>query len=314
MKSWILSGVLAGAILGATGQMAARAETLVSGDFSSDPKGGSRFVFNGDGTLTAQVNTELATEKLLFGLGSGRTLTELDTFKVTARLKITNLVADPNGFAQISLGLVNSGTTGNDRSGGASGGSSMGDAFDVVTFDYFANVTPFGGPALQNSIITSNTGSDSVFSNIVASFGTEIGLDNTGESPLPTEEFLTVQYVYDAATRTTTLKVLNEGGAALAINMVGKSNLVGGLDGDVTTIQTVLPGGRGFTVDAFAIPLWTDSWGAFDFNLGTFSPQSLAADVIFDSFAVESIPEPATVSVLGLAVVALIARRRSQQR
>jgi hypothetical protein len=297
----------------------ARAETLASSDFSSDPGGGPRFVHNGDGTLTAKIDTALPTALLIYSFAPGKTLTQNDSFVVTAKLKIENLFADPNGYAQFSFGLMNSVTTGTDRSGGI-GGTSEGDALDVFSFDYFPNITFFGGPSALNSIITSSNPptQTTVFANTVATFSPETEMDNAGETPLPTGQFLTVTYTFTGATGETVLKILDAGGTPIEINKIGDGNLPGGFDGDPTTIQTFLPSGRVFTTDSFALMNWTDSWGAYDFGSGTFNPTSVSADVTYDSFSVETlpaaVPEPASISLLGLSIVSLIARKRHQQR
>ena len=44
-------------------------------------------------------------------------------------------------------------TTGIDRVTGANGG-----AYDLVSFDYFPNITDFSGPSLGPTVINSNTG------------------------------------------------------------------------------------------------------------------------------------------------------------
>jgi hypothetical protein len=60
--------------------------------------------------------------------------------------------ADPEGFFQISWGLWNSATTGLERTGTSA--DFAGDAFELLEFDYFPNVSPaFGGPFVSPTVL-----------------------------------------------------------------------------------------------------------------------------------------------------------------
>ena len=283
---------------------AARADTLASSNFATDPTNGDpRFTYSAtDQSLTAHYDTALPTDKLLFPLA--HSLTAEDSFTLSAALTIhsANFFADPNGFAQISFGLVNSSTTGNDRSGGVPDGTTFGsdgNAYDSVTVDYFPNISPFfDSPTLSPTVITSQTGTETegAFSDLNSVFGAESELDGPGESPLPLDTPLTATLTYDASSRLFTLQLASASGPLLI-------DAGGDEDGDSSTIQMTLPAGVDFNVDSFAIPLWTDSY-AFD-------GPSVVADVTYSSFSVTTAaPEPASLGFVSLAGMLLLQRRR----
>ena len=89
----------------------------------------------------------------------------------------------------------------------------------------------------------------------------------------------------------------------LDINSAGGGG-PGGPDGDITTVQTTLRAASTFTVDAFAITLWEDT---FIINP---SVPSVLATVTFDEFSVHQIPEPAGIGVLAIVGAAAWHRRR----
>jgi len=243
--------------------LSARAQggTLLHEQFADDPiAAGRASVTSGDAArfsrtpnaLTASYDTSLPTAKLAWPLGATLSSTRSFGLRVRATLLSEGFSADPNRFAQIAFGLVNSATTGDDRAGGHGG-----DAFDAVTVDYFPNVSPvFGGPSLGPTVIASDTGA-SYFSSIQFPFNQEGGLDD--ESPLPLDAPLEYQLDYDADASLLTLRVLADG-AALPINVNQPFFDPGGFDGDATTIQLPLDAGTLFSVDQFAILLWQDTF------------------------------------------------------
>jgi hypothetical protein len=283
---------------------ATRADMLASSSFDSNPAPPDpRLTLNADGTLTADYNTLLDTDKILFPLS--HPLTAADTFTINTRFKIlsNNFYADPYGSAQISFGLVNSITTGTDRSTAptAGGGFTPGDTYDMVAFDYFPNISPFyASPSLSPTIFSSRTGTEPAVPNdLYTLFGTESALNDPGESPLPLDTYMNAALSYDAATRRATLSLATDG-SPLFINSGG------GLDGDTGTIQLALPTGVNFSVDSYALLLWKDSWAGPE--------PSVRADVVFDSFSVTTAPEPASAMLLGAAVAGLLTRRPSRRR
>lgn len=286
---------------------AVSAQSLLSDDFVDNPIGSrstvvgdaSRFTYDATGDrVVAAYDTGLSTTTLQFALG--QTLDQDDSFRFEADFEIfsAGLFADPGGFAQLAFGLINQSTTGGNRSGGGSGG----DAFDLVTFDYFPNVSPsFGGPTLAPTIIESDN-SSGFFGQINGIFGAESSLDDEG--PLPLDTALTASVTYLAG-QSLTLE-LRQGSTPVDINSLGGANVVGGADGLINTIQLDLSGQTdlAFSVDTFAITLFNDSF-AFPAD-----SSSVIADVAFDRVSVEVVPEPTSLSLLAIASGVLMRRRR----
>jgi hypothetical protein len=265
----------------------ARAQTGFVETFADDPVAAGRFhVHDGDAArfayvtdnhmLVAHYNTLQPTTRLVRALC--RPLTELDTFAYTVAFRINSagFLADPRRNAQIAFGLMNSATTGVDRVYGANGQG----AFDLVSFDYYPNVTSFGGPSAGPTLINKNTGGNFSLA-INFEFGPETQLNDLGEGPLPKDTWLTADVRYDGPARRATLRVL-QGTTALPINMKGKGAKVGGTDNDTTTIVSTLTG-AGFTVDSFGLLLWQDTSATFatviaDVDFQSIIMTSLAAD------------------------------------
>jgi hypothetical protein len=286
---------------GIPGAATCRADVLISPTLNGNPApGDSRITLNPDGTLTAHYNSLLDTDKVLFPLG--QTLTAADSFKVVTRFKIlsTNFFADPNGLSQISFGLCNSITTGTDRS---SSMTTNGDTFDLVSFDYFPNISSdplFASPTLAPTVFSSRIGTEGAMSDIQWLWGPESALNGAGESPLPLDTWLSAGLAYDAAARRVTMALATDAGPMMI-------NAGGGLDGDTSTIQMTLPQGVNFNLDSYALLLWKDSW-----IFG--SDPSVRADVVFDFPSAATVPEPATAALLGLAALGVLMRRPSRRR
>lgn len=204
---------------------------------------------------------------------SGHTLDPCDdfAFDVTFTVRSAGFFADPDQFAQIGWGLINTETTGEDRAGGSAGPY----AYDVTTFDYFPNVSPlYGGPTMGPAIIRSPGGS--FFGSIAFTFGDETDIDTTaGEASIVLDQQCTARVAYDAATRSAALTI-RQGQQYLDINITGAGGY-GGFDGDPTTIQTALGPDDVFEVDAFALTAWEDTFNPFG--------ASVIADVDIDEIA-----------------------------
>jgi len=295
--------------------------SILREDFAGDPVAldraqvtagdANRFTFDSvGGTLTAAYDTALSTAKLAWPLPV--TLDQGVGFRVDVDFTLLNVSAIDNGFAQIAFGFVNSVTTGNDRVGG-----STGDGFDVVTVDYFPNISPmFGGPTLSPTVVETDDGvsgflpsfddpttpeDESTPGSIVFPFGDETDLTNEGSLPLGTPIHATL--TYDEAIRLLTLRV-----DGVDINSVGAGDLgsggSGGQDGDITTIENFLPDEAQFSVDSFAITLWEDTFGVSGVS-------TVQADVRFDSFEVfVKVPEPASAMILLITAGFVAGRRR----
>lgn len=271
-----------------------------------------RFTFdNVNGGLTAAYDSILPTTQMVFPLGG--TLTQDDGFNYSATFTIhsAGLSLDSAAGAQIAFGLMNSTTTGTNRDGGADFIS--GSAFDVMTVDYFPNVTSFGGPTLSPTVIESDynsMGGLDFYSKLHFTFGSETLLDDAGESSLPLDVPLTATVAYDPATGRVTLSV-SQGVNPLTINALGSGG-AGGFDTDILTIQTVLAPGSVFSFDSFGLMLWQDSFdelGPENFG-GTIGVSTLVADVTFDSFTVTQVPEPASAALLAVGLAGVLIRRR----
>ncbi|HVP09989.1 MAG TPA: hypothetical protein VMV94_02255 [Phycisphaerae bacterium] len=186
-----------------------------------------------------------------------RSLSRRDDFEfsVTFRVRSEDFLADPEGYAQIAWGLLNSQTTGIDRSYGLVGPY----AFDCVTFDYFPNVNAvFGGPSIGSAVLYSNNGTDlyPAISFAMEPEG-EIGPD---DESIALDTIYTARVVFDAMTQLATV-TLRDGDRFLLMN-ADTSTIPGGLDGDPTTIQTEMlsTAERDFRVDSFALTAWNDYW------------------------------------------------------
>jgi hypothetical protein len=239
------------------------------------PETAGRFVHEAPGAMKAHYDTRLATARLVRPLG--RTLTAADAFTCRATLTIQSqgFFADTTHIAQIAFGLMNTQTTGIDRVYGSQGG-----AYDLVSFDYYPNLTSFGGPSLGPTIINSYSSSKSFPASINFTFGPETASDPAylqipQDVLIGRDEVLTVELRYEPATRRLMLRVFRDG-PALNINNVGKNYVLGGSDGDPTTIITQLTG-VGFSVDAFGILLWRDY---------SSSTSSVIADVVYNQVEV----------------------------
>ncbi|MBI5763320.1 MAG: hypothetical protein HZA51_07340 [Planctomycetes bacterium] len=232
----------------------------------------SRFTYDGMGqVLTVHYDTQLPTAlcwRPIDAGGAGICRTRDFQFSVTFRIRSAGFVADPDQFAQIGWGLVNSVSTGGNRAGNDPPGAPY--AFNVATFDYFPNVSPtFGGPTIAGTAIHTDV-EQSFFAAFEFPFGAESRIDTAfgDEAPaLDTIYAATVRYSAITQTLTTTI---NQAGIPLLINADGSGG-PGGPDGDPATIQTFFFADDPLCMDRFALTAWQDS-----FNLaGT----SVRADV-----------------------------------
>ena len=278
----------------AVGVSTSLAETILDERFIDDPIAAGRATVDGDAdrfasrpsSLLARYDTALPTASLSWPLG--RTFSHNTDFSYSFdfTLRGDTLAALPDAFAQLSFGLTNSTTTGDDRVGG------NGTAFDLVTVDYFPNVSPvFGGPSLGPSVVETNRGGG-FFDHLQFPFGAESQLDDEGESSLPTDMRLTAHVTYAAANKLLTLQMLGPDGL-LPINQIGgRFGEEGGEDGDVTTIELFMPPTVRFSVDSAAILLWQD----------TFAPpgvSTVVADLDFHAIRVfDEIVAPTSTTLL----------------
>lgn len=280
-------------------------------DFSTDPITGgrfsvptgdsNRFVYSG-GTLSAQYDTTLPTAKYLHPLGQSFTQSDSFTMIFDMKIKSAGFFADPDEFAQIAVGAVNSATTGVDRPGGVNG-----DAYDIVTADYFPNISSFFDSQTLSPTVITTSNNPNYFSHVNFTFGSETAIQSEFPSRLPFDQVMRFMLDYNAVGKVLTLTV-STNGTPLAINTTG--SIGGSFDSNPTTIQTFLGGSAVFNIDSVGLLLWRDTF-AGQFGSGT----SVVANVEFSRIEFSS-PIPEMKSALGILLgglgMFLIWRNRSQ--
>ena len=241
----------------------------ITGDDAANSS--SRFTYNAaNQTLTAHYNTTDPSIKLALPLGQHLLPTDSFQFSATFSISSTNASIPTDFGGQIaSFGLFNSQTTGNLR---ASTDAADGNAYDLLTFDYFPETSDdFGGNSADLTAISSPS-ADPVFDD---HFSTSF----FNSTSLPANQFVTVTGGYDASTNNVFF-ALN--GATLAT-------------GTLTTP---------FDFDSLGLTLWNDPFiGQGD--------DPVIADVTFSNIAlnVTAAPEPVSLAILTLGAPMLIKRR-----
>lgn len=287
-------------------------DVLLSQSFGSTPVGviqgetpaaaTGRFDFGPSG-VTAHYNSSQGNARLVLPLSSA--LNQNQSFQMTATyvIKGTPFYADPNGFSQLSFGLINQSTTGFDRT--AFTASPADDSYDSLSVEYFPNITSFfETPSFAVTALGTNH-SNNLFGSYAFPPALEAGLSAEGD--VPKDVTLTAQVNYDAAAHVFTLK-LSDAGGPRTINTDG--SVGGGYDTDKTTIQT-FSGALDFNVDAMALLLWNDPYGSF-FPDGNTDPNkaTAVADITFNSVEVVATPEPGTLALASVAGLMLLRRKR----
>jgi hypothetical protein len=216
---------------------------------------GTRPHFPGDrrGSLRVLYDTTLDTGRIGVPLGSVLSFDDDVRFGAVMTIHSAGFAADPNGFSQIAFGLWNSHTTGLGRTLFPS------DAFDLVEFDWFANVTSFGGPFLSPSIFGGNLDGNA-FDNFTFT---------SAETPLPFDVPLLCEGVYDAATRRLTVTVSRRLRGVQFEPIPGAQVTV-----DLSTLHP------GYLVDTLGIAAYGEGWA------------SLHAEVDYDLLWVGPRPAP----------------------
>ena len=215
--------------------------------------------FSGDrrGSLRVLYDTNLPTGRLGAPIGAMLSLDEDFRFGAVLTIRSAGFFADPNGFSQIAFGLWNAHTTGLGRTLFPS------DTFDLVEFDWFANVTSFGGPFLSPSIFGGSVGSNA-FDNFAF---------QSAELALPFDVPLLCEGSYEAATRTLTITVSRHAGGPRFAPLPGAVTTV-----DLSTLDP------GFLVDTFGVAAYGEGW------------PSLHAEVDFDLLWAGTAPPPLSVA------------------
>ena len=203
--------------------------------------------FTGDpaGSLEVGYDTLEPATRLTAPLGMA--VTETDTFSFGAVLTIRSVgfYADPNGFAQIAFGLINSTTTGLDRTGDVLDFDN--DTFDMLEFNYFPNASPFfGGPFVSPATLGTQVGT-SAFNNVAFS---------SLELTLPLDTPLRVEFTYDGGISilTGTIDSIAPDGTLMPLAATVPLDIFNPSGAFAVPIQ------GGFTVDAIAISAYFDGF------------------------------------------------------
>ena len=150
-----------------------------------------RFAGDGRGSLRVLYDTSRPQARISTPLGDVVSFDEDFEFGAILTIRSQDFFADPNGFSQIAFGLWNSSTTGFGRTLFPS------DSFDLLEFDYFPNLTSFGGPFITPSVFGGEVGGNAFSNFTFLSAGTALPLD------VP----LLCQFVHTGATRRLTLRI-----------------------------------------------------------------------------------------------------------
>jgi hypothetical protein len=186
----------------------------------------------------------------------GADYTDQDDFVFGAvfTIRAQGFEADPFGFHPITFSLLNSTTTGFNRTGSLVDFRS--DAFDTIDVAWFPQVSPFfGGPFLSPTVFGSAV-SDDAFANFA--FGSAPFGFLPGATYLVTAEHL-------AGARKLIVTAFGLGPGGLPVPLAG-----GRVEADLSILQ-------GFDVDTLAITAYEDG-----FNVFTQSGRSVRADVDYD--------------------------------
>jgi len=231
------------------------------------------------GTLIVNYNSQSPSSRLMTLLGA--TVTGTDSFRLGATCTILsdNYVPQPDKMSSIiSFALVNSATTGTNRSGSM---TTAADVFDNVEMTYFPNISiDYGGPYLSPTVFGSDDGTHNVWANF-APFSAQ-------EVDLPLDTPLSFALDYNAHSRTITWSVREVGG-----DYIFQAGLV-----DLTGLSTL------FEVDSFAISMYNDGWS------DPAGPPSCVATVEFTQVSFTGYDPPAlegtpSATAVGLAVMTL---------
>ena len=242
-------------------------------------------VYTGDpiGELDVHLNSSLPTARFQRPLGV--IVTDTDDFTLTARFSFTITSAPEGQDMQIAFGLVNSTSTGGNRTGTA-GVYTDDDTFSTVEFDYFPNDNPWD-PTLTPTVFGAQEPGFDAFGNIgFVSF--ELAANTNGVTNLPQRVTLQATLAYSGATKSFTL----------SISQVNSNGTLTLLDTELPALD--LPGGQSvystydtnfpFVVDTLAIMAYQDGFTTTD------NP-SLVADLRFQKFdftTSASPPQPPT--------------------
>ncbi|MFQ5876284.1 MAG: hypothetical protein ACE5JH_01130 [Acidobacteriota bacterium] len=211
--------------------------------FAGDPRGSFRVLYD-----TTRPAARIATP-----LGEVVSLSEDFEFGAVLTIRSNGFHATPDGFSQIAFGLWNSRTTGINRT------AFPADSFDLVEFDYFANVGEFGGPFLSPTVFGGSAG-DNAFLNFAF---------QSAELSLPFDVPLLCLLRYSAAERTLALQVSRHSRGSTFVPLPESRVSV-----DLSALDPT------FLVDSLGIAAYFEGF------------ESLRAQVDFDLLFFQELPEP----------------------
>lgn len=227
--------------------------------FAWEPETPPAFEGDAPGSLRARYDSLEPTARALVALP--RALGAGDDFEVSAvfAIRAEGFTADPFGFAQISFGLMNRSTTGDDRTGEIS--DFRADTFDTLEFDHFPNVSPFFGGPFTGAAAFGGAAGDDAFTNFAFASVT---------LALPLGEPVEARLVHRAGEREVEVSVARvlPDGAREALLPAPVRVATGGLD-------------PGFALDALGVFAYHDGFNEF-----AESGRSLRADVDYHLLAV----------------------------
>ncbi len=233
------------------------------GAFFTEGETGARFVYEPDtpahfatdrrGSLRVLYDTTLPTGRISTPIEAVLGTDQDFSFGAVMTVRSEGFVADPNGFSQVAFGLWNAHTTGMGRTLFPS------DSYDLVEFDWFANVTDFGGPFLSPSVFGGAVGGNAFFNFGFASV----------EAALPLDTPLLCHAVYHAADRSIQVTVYRYASGMVFTEVPGAKTTV-----DVATLNP------GFLVDVLGIAAYGEGWA------------SLKATVDYDLLYTGPVPAP----------------------
>ncbi|MFQ5719890.1 MAG: hypothetical protein ACE5IK_10125 [Acidobacteriota bacterium] len=232
--------------------------------------------FPGDrpGSLTARYEANL--DAGLFGIELPHRFRHTDTFTAAAIFIIEpeGFAADPDGFFQISWGLWNEQVTGLERTGTPA--SFATDTFELMEFDYFPNVTPFGGPFLSPGLFGVATEADPAFA-FLGAFTNFAFASQAATLPLGEPLMALMQHRPEANALVVSVHRIVAGHRLLPV------------PGAVTVIDLDSLPVRDYAVDTLGLTLWRDGFSG--------APPSLSATVTFHAllFTAARLPDPAAI-------------------
>jgi hypothetical protein len=198
------------------------------------------------GSLTVLYDARLEAGRIGFLLP--RPFTQDDPFTAAAVLVLHSegLIADPDGFFQISWGLWNDGNTGLERTGSFT--DFAGDTFEMAEFAYFPNVsTFFGGPFLSPTLFGAADPDDPLL-DLLGSFS-NLSFASL-ELALPLDEPLLALMEHHPA----------DDVLVVSVHRIGAGGRPLPLDGGVLSIPLDLLPHREFSLDTVGLTLWRDGF------------------------------------------------------